>query len=466
MWSTRRIATIAAAALAAVVVPSACQSDGGSAPTDSNGTGTGAGTAPAATIPQPSVDTLSRLTRSRLAPDIQRVDLVVPSFSHPTDVTNPLFPIARLRSAILVGEVDGEPLKVETTLLPDTKTIEWNGRRVEALQSQFIAYLNGRITESAVDLYAQADDGAVWYFGEDVVDYAHGVAATTEGTWVVGVDGPAAMIMPGDPQVGDVFRSENIPGVAFEEVTVKRIGVTVEGPSGPIEGAMVGEELHMEGDLEDKTFAPAYGEFFSGSGDDFEANALVVPADALAGPVPAELETVSRAADDVLDAAASGDWKEASAAVESITGAWDAFRAGEVPKRLGSRMTDAVDALAAAVASQDARRAPQASLGVVDAALDLQLRYRPPAEIDLARLRLWARRLLVDAAAENAPAVTGDVTTLRWILDRVALNGADRRGIEDRLRHLEAVAEAQEFRVAMDEAVRLGGTVAALKPNN
>jgi hypothetical protein len=66
--------------------------------------------------------------------------------------------------------------------------VEWGGHRVEALQSQFCAYLKGRITEVAVDLYAQAEDGSVWYFGEDVVDYEKGVAATTAGTWRVGLD--------------------------------------------------------------------------------------------------------------------------------------------------------------------------------------------------------------------------------------------------------------------------------------
>jgi hypothetical protein len=230
-------------------------------------TGRGRPVTPAAssgTIPQPPLARLGELTRRRLAPDSRRVDLVLPSFSDPTRVTNPLFPIGTL-NAVIVGEVDGAPLKIETTLLPQTKTVQWNGRQVQALQSQFCAYLKGRITEVAVDLYAQADDGSVWYLGEDVVDYEHGVAATTAGTWRVGADGPAAMIMPAHPKVGDVYRTENLPGVAFEQVTVQRVGVTVTGPGGPIPGAMVGQELHQdEAALEPKTFAPGHGEWFSG----------------------------------------------------------------------------------------------------------------------------------------------------------------------------------------------------------
>ena len=97
-------------------------------------------------IPQPNLGTLNRVTRHRLAPDSARVDLLLPPFSNSTGVTNPLFPIAAL-DAVILGEVEGVPLKIETTLLPDTKVVTWHGRRIEALQSQFCAYLKGRITE-------------------------------------------------------------------------------------------------------------------------------------------------------------------------------------------------------------------------------------------------------------------------------------------------------------------------------
>ena len=56
-----------------------------------------------ATIPQPPLGDLNERTRRRLAPESQRVDLAVPSFSNPTEITNPLFPIGELRSAVLVG---------------------------------------------------------------------------------------------------------------------------------------------------------------------------------------------------------------------------------------------------------------------------------------------------------------------------------------------------------------------------
>jgi hypothetical protein len=448
----------------AVLVTSGCTGHRGSPAARS--TPTSAGTAPSSpkAIPQPPLGKLSKLTRGRLAPDSQRVDLVMPWFSHPTRVTNPLFPIGSL-DAVIVGEVDGEPLKIETTLLPQTKTVDWNGQQVEALQSQFCAYLKGRITEVAVDLYAQADDGSVWYLGEDVVDYQRGVAATTAGTWRVGVDGPAAMIMPAHPRVGDVYRTENIPGVAFEQVTVKQVGVTVNGPSGPIPGAIVGQELHQdETALEPKTFAPGHGEWFSGGGHDFEANALAVPADALAVPTPAELTTLSSDTDHLLDTARSGDWNAASATGNHMLSSWTTLRAGGVPERLGAHLSQAVHALATAVGARNRQQAQQAALEVADASLDLQLRYRPAVQINLARFQLWARRLLVDAAANNAGAVHGDVTTLAWIRDRIPLDSADGNDLDDQLRYLRSVADAHEFKVAMVQAARLRQTLTGLNP--
>ena len=69
--------------------------------------------------------------------------------------------------------------------------------------SQYVAFLDGRIHEVAYDLYAQDDDGAVWYFGEDVFNFGDGVITDTHGTWLAGRVGPAAMIMPAEPKVGD-----------------------------------------------------------------------------------------------------------------------------------------------------------------------------------------------------------------------------------------------------------------------
>ncbi len=192
-----------------------------------------------------------------LAPDAKRVDLVAAAFSRPTEVTNPLFPISELQSVVLNGHVDGLPFRTETTLMPETRIVEWlSGHCVTTAISQYTAYLDSRIEEVAIDHYAQADDGSVWYLGEEVYNYADGVIAETSGTWLAGKEGPAAMIMPGRPRVGQALRPENIPGLVFEEVVVTDVDLTVDGPSGPVRGALVASELHSDGTMSDKVFAP------------------------------------------------------------------------------------------------------------------------------------------------------------------------------------------------------------------
>ncbi len=106
------------------------------------------------------------------------------------------------------------------------------------------------------------------------------------------------MIMPGDPKVGQVFRTENIPGQVFEEVTVKTTDKTVPGPTGKVPGATVGEELHDDAQTSDKVFAPGYGEFLTRDSDGVEAMAVAVPTDVASGAMPTALRSLSSGADD------------------------------------------------------------------------------------------------------------------------------------------------------------------------
>ena len=419
-------------------------------------------TANSATIPQPALDNLEARTRSRLAPDSKRVDLVVPTFTNPTQVRNSLFPISDLHSVLLVGKLEGNPWRAETILLPGTRTVEWEGKEIETLQSQFVAYLGGRIYEVAIDLYAQADDGSVWYFGEDAFSYERGRISEVSETWHAGVEGPATMIMPGQPRVGDVYRPENIPGLVFEEVTVKEIGQTRQGPIGEIKGVMVGRELHMEGDFEDKTFAPGYGELRSGLGEDYESNALAVPVDALSEPLPAELPQLLTDAVRVMEGVRVQDWEAASAAIDRLLVAFAAHQEREPPKVLDAQMTASLHTLGEALATRDIRFASLSALNVALATTDLMLRYLPPADVDRMRFDLWARQLAIDAEAGEKGAVSGDVATLGWIRDRFAFDSADANRIDDQLRYLGAAADAKDMISAATAADRLRRTFPAL----
>ncbi|MGH7725789.1 MAG: hypothetical protein ACREOU_10235 [Candidatus Eiseniibacteriota bacterium] len=354
------------------------------------------------------------------APESERVDLYAPVFSNPTAVTNPLFPIATLERVLLLGTEEGAPLRVETTLLARTETFHLNGQRFEALASQYVAWVDRRIHEVAIDWYVQDDQGAAWYLGEDVFNYEDGRLADREGTWRAGRDGPAAMIMPALPRVGDVWRPENICGLVFEEVIATTTDVVVTGPRGSVSGALIVRELHMDGSLEDKTFAPGYGEFSTGSGSNLEAVALAIPTDAIPGPVPDALETVSEGAKEIFEAVGAGEWDEASKTLAELVGGWNAHRSGGVPPMLETQMNQAVGALDAAVSGRNSAGSRQASVDVALAALDLELQYRPRAEIDEELLEAWARQLEIDREARDEGAIRSDRLTIRMIRDRLA----------------------------------------------
>jgi len=101
--------------LSIAVLASSCTTSGSStSPTSSESTGVGS------PIPQPVLP-----NDISVAPDSQRVDLTVPVFSYPTEVTNPLFPVSQQGSVLFVGHVDGKPFRTEVTLLPSTRVIDW-----------------------------------------------------------------------------------------------------------------------------------------------------------------------------------------------------------------------------------------------------------------------------------------------------------------------------------------------------
>ena len=400
-----------------------------------------------------------------VAPDSERVDLAPPSFSNPTQIDNRLHPTGVVQSAVYLGSAEGQPFRSEVALMPRTRTITWNGQRVEVLETQSFAHVDGRIHEVALDWYAQADDGSVWHFGEDVFHYEGGAVADTHGTWLAGRDGPAAMVMPGFPQVGDVHRSENIPGLVFAEVTVQSIAVTVDGPSGPVQGAIIVQELRMDGSYEEKMFAPGYGEISTAGGGGLEALAVAAPTDSQTWPMPRELRAMSAGGDRIYEKVFLDDWAAAEIPLADLDSAWQGLRAMDIPPLLlEGQIDDALNVLREALDGRQPEQALQAAIGLGRAVLDLQLVFRSPAEIDLARFGLLARQLGLDIAAGDAAAAIGDAASLEWTRDRFVdtLTASDAEQVEALLEEIRSAIDAEDLGAAADAATRLGEVVRSL----
>ncbi len=351
----------------------------------------------------------------------RRVDLEPPTFSNPTDITNPLFPIASVDQVIQLGAEGDVALRHEITLLDETRVIEWDGQAIEAVVSQFVAYGDGEILETATDYFAQADDGSVWYLGEDVTNYDNGQVENHDGTWLAGRDGPGGMIMPADPQVGDVYRPENIPGFVFEEVTVKQVGLTVDGPTGPVEGAIHVQESLMDGTLEDKVFAPGYGEFSASvpTSDELVFVAVAVPTDEIDGRVPAALDRLSETAEKLFEDGADQRWSRLELLAGEARRAFAEVSAGDVPPLLDDQAADVLGDLNAAVGARSRADVRQAALELELATLDLEMQYTDPDDVDEDRIEVWQLQQTLHRAAGDAAAASSDRVIIRAITDRL-----------------------------------------------
>ena len=127
-------------------------------------------------------------------------------------------------------------------------------------------------------------------------------------------------------------------------------------------------------------------------------------------------------------------------------------------------MTRALDEVLRAIENRDPTAAGTAAIDVAQSALDQQLRYRPPAEIDLARFELWARQIIVDASGNDIGGITGDVATMEWTRDRFTdiLDPADVTRINAHLLELQGSVADKDPAAAGEEAASLRNTIAEL----
>ena len=391
-----------------------------------------------------------------IAPESARVDIVRPTFSNPGAITNPLLPYTKIDQIIQTGQKEGLPHRTELTLLPGTKSIKWLGEETKVRALQFVAYLDGRILETAIDYVAQADDGAVWYFGEDVNNYADGKIADNGGSWRAGKDVPPAMIMPANPQIGNVYRVENLPGIVFEEVMVKAISQTLEGPRGLVQGVLFVQQIGLDGFPVIKAFAPGYGEFLAHSED----AAVALPTDSIKGTAPAELKALLSGATTMLGTVETTDWKVLTDTLKSMTGAIEAFHASAASNQfplLNTPLDRAFAALTEAVNVQSLEDVHGTAFDVAIAVLDLEMPYRTPVESDLARFALWNQRIGIDSAEDSPDNVLGDVAVLELIWSRVGhtIDASKGKGIVAQLEKLRAAANKEEMTDAANASAGL-----------
>jgi hypothetical protein len=396
-------------------------------------------------------------TPSGSAGDERVVDPLTPEFSEPTTITNPLFPLGELDQVIHLGEQSGQAARVEVTLLPETRVVEWDGGHVETLVAQLVSYADGEVVEVAVAFFAQADDGSVWDFGAEVDQYTEGVVVANAGSWLAGRDGPPGMVMPMQPQVGDVFRPQDIPGVAYEEVAILSTTERVETAHGTVDGAVLAEVHRTDGTTERRVYVPGYGEFRTEAGDEVLVVAIALPADGRSGSVPAPLADFGSGVTALYDLTPDGKSNELGIPLTELAASLAELE-GEAPPRLFDEVRDTFDVLQAAaqtgVGSSDFRRA---SCMAALAATDLAGLYRERATTDLQRMRAWARMARVDAEAGARDRLPNDVAILEAIWERTARVPSDaaRADVSDALVALRGAVDRDDLGAAVTSSTLL-----------
>jgi hypothetical protein len=190
-----------------------------------------------------------------------------PEFSDPTDIDNRYDPFVPFRIKVY-ALTKGDEYAIDV-FRGDTRTIHIDGKPVKCAILEEWAIEGGEIVEISENYFAQADDGTVYYCGEIVNHFDGGEITGHGGSWLVG--GPTgsdpdetataakpAVFMPANPEVGDEWKSEDIPEAGIEEFnTAIAFHNSVRVPEGRFRCV-----LQVRGetpDVENKWYAPHVG---------------------------------------------------------------------------------------------------------------------------------------------------------------------------------------------------------------
>jgi len=173
---------------------------------------------------------------------------------------NPFFIMDPGYQLVMEGDDDGITVKVIITVLNETHVVDG----VETRVIEEAEYENGKIIEISRNYFAiDTITNSVFYFGEDVDDYANDVIVGHDGVWLAGKDGAkAGLIMPGLNLVGAKYYQEYYPGVAMDRAQTVSVTHTLTTPKGTFTDCLMTMETNPLEDEEGefKVYAPGIGQ--------------------------------------------------------------------------------------------------------------------------------------------------------------------------------------------------------------
>jgi hypothetical protein len=208
------------------------------------------------------VDALAGRTLALQGKNTLDLDLCDPSAGGFSAVsTNPYFPFEPGDQWYYGGVEDGTVESLVITALDQTRLIDGVTTRViEERES-----VDGELLEISWNYYAQAADGTVCYFGEDVDIYEPEGDIVHDGAWCADDPGNAAgIIMPADPEPGLRYQNELAPGIAEDRAKIVGSGPVTVTAGTFAETILVRETNPLDGDTGFKTFAAGMGLIIDG----------------------------------------------------------------------------------------------------------------------------------------------------------------------------------------------------------
>jgi hypothetical protein len=107
----------------------------------------------------------------------------------------------------------------------------------------------------------------VYYFGEEVDEYAGERVASHNGAWRSGAAGARfGLMMPGEPRVGQKHYQEIAPDVALDRAEIVSTAESIDVPAGVFQDVLkVRETTPLEPGVADKYYAPGIGMVIDGN---------------------------------------------------------------------------------------------------------------------------------------------------------------------------------------------------------
>ncbi|MCZ6643096.1 MAG: hypothetical protein O7F71_16080 [Gammaproteobacteria bacterium] len=180
---------------------------------------------------------------------------------------NPYLPLVPgtewVYESTFIDEDDGEEVTETTTVVVTEATKLIQG--ITCVVVNDVVEEDGEVIEDTDDWFAQDLDGNVWYCGEIARDFEYfegdepevGELVSIEGSWKSGREGAkAGILVPADPEVGDVIRNEVLYGEAEDVIEVLNLAAGESVPAADCDGMclVLAETTPLEPDANESTY--------------------------------------------------------------------------------------------------------------------------------------------------------------------------------------------------------------------